>query len=314
MRISRSKANSLAGSTPLREQPTAFRLSPRARGILAASCTPAACPEMVGIKKQRIRFVGQRVAQSNAPRAELQSDDGQKLQVSPAGVEVFTAAGESRGVLPRVQRSSPTVGLAPPPTAIALFDSEPRLLEKAQVDRQLLGMGCHTAFNVGDFRLHLEFRTPYMPGARGQGRGNSGVYIQRRYEVQILDSFGLDGAANECGGLYRQTPPDVNLCLPPLSWQTYDIYFRAPRWDGEGERKTENARITVLHNGYPIHFDREIKTKTGAGKPETPELFPILFQDHRDPVRFRNIWIQFPPANGDPPGMLAPLDRGVFSL
>jgi hypothetical protein len=143
---------------------------------------------------------------------------------------------------------------------------------------------------VEDFRLHLEFRLPFMPYATGQGRGNSGVYIQRRYEVQILDSFGLEGVANECGGLYRQQPPDVNMCLPPLTWQTYDIWFTAARFDGEGN-KTANARITVLHNGVPIHNDYEVVAKTGAGRPEAPEPMPILLQDHGNPVRFQNVWI-----------------------
>src|SRR5262249_34742326 len=83
---------------------------------------------------------------------------------------------------------------------------------------------------AGPFRLHLEYRTPYMPTARDQARGNSGVYIQRRYEVQILDSFGLDGAFNEAGSLYRQTPPDLNMAFPPLTWQTYDIWFTPPQF------------------------------------------------------------------------------------
>jgi len=137
----------------------------------------------------------------------------------------------------------------------------------------------------------LEFRTPYMPQARGQGRGNSGVYIQQRYEVQILDSFGLDGVDNECGGLYKQTAPAVNMCLPPLAWQTYDIWFTAARFAADGKTKVANARITVLHNGVPIHANREITAKTGGGKVEGPEDFPINLQDHGNPVTYRNIWL-----------------------
>jgi hypothetical protein len=139
--------------------------------------------------------------------------------------------------------------------------------------------------------MHIEFRTPYMPLARGQGRGNSGVYIQERYEVQILDSFGLEGEANECGGLYKQRPPEVNMCLPPLSWQTYDIYFTSARWDQQGA-KIANARLTLLHNGVPVHNDYELTGKTGSGKTETPEPRPILLQNHGNPVHFRNIWFQ----------------------
>ena len=135
-----------------------------------------------------------------------------------------------------------------------------------------------------------------MPTARGQARGNSGVYIQRRYEVQILDSFGLEGVFNECGALYRQTPPDLNMCLPPLAWQTYDIWFTPPRFAADGKTKLANARITVLHNGVPVHWHREITAKTGGGQQEGPEPLPIQLQDHGNPVMFRNIWIV--PAKG----------------
>jgi hypothetical protein len=138
--------------------------------------------------------------------------------------------------------------------------------------------------------MHLEFRTPYMPQARGQGRGNSGVYIQGRYEVQVLDSFGLEGADNECGGLYKQRAPLVNMAFPPLAWQTYDIDFTAPRFDAAG-KKTHNARITVRHNGVVVHNDVEITAKTGGGAPEGREARPIKLQDHGNPVHYRNIWI-----------------------
>ena len=117
------------------------------------------------------------------------------------------------------------------------------------------------------------------------------MYIQQRYEVQILDSFGLTGEPNQCGGSYRQQSPDINMCYPPLAWQTYDIYFRAARWDGQGN-KIRNALITVVHNGQPIHGDYSIPTKTGAGKAEGPQAMPILLQDHGNPVHFRNVWIE----------------------
>ena len=87
---------------------------------------------------------------------------------------------------------------------------------------------------------------------RDQARGNSGIYIQRRYEVQILDSFGLPPVFNGCGALYRQQSPELNMSFPPLAWQTYDIYFTAARWDPDGN-KTSDAQITVMHNGVPIH-------------------------------------------------------------
>jgi hypothetical protein len=194
--------------------------------------------------------------------------------------------------LAKVDRASPTLGLVPPATAVRLFDgSDTGELSNLKIAADgLMEVGAITKRKFSDFRMHLEFRTPYMPAARGQGRGNSGVYIQQRYEVQILDSFGLAGEFNECGSLYRQTPPDVNMCLPPLAWQTYDIVFTAARFDPETKAKTSPARITVYHNGVAVHDDRAIASKTGAGQPEAATPNPILFQNHSDPVRFRNVW------------------------
>ena len=137
----------------------------------------------------------------------------------------------------------------------------------------------------GDFRLHLEFMIP--KGAKQQG--NSGVYLQRRYEVQILDGFGKRLAPGDCGGIYRRKAADANVCRRPGEWQSYDIWFRQPRW--KDSQKTANARITVIHNGVTIHDDVEIPGKTGAGKQEAPGGAPLLLQDHGARVRFRNVWI-----------------------
>lgn len=230
-------------------------------------------------------------------RLFLANEDGGFIVGNGVAVAV-DRAGRELGRLPRVTRSSPTMGLAPPTNATVLFAGGPTdNLEKSKLSPEgLLMPEVLTKMPVGAFHLHLEFRTPFMPTARGQSRGNSGVYIQRRYEVQILDSFGLDGVFNECGSLYRQTPPDQNMCLPPLTWQTYDIWFTPPRFiaDGQaadGPTKIANARITVLHNGVPIHWHREITGKTGGGRPEAPEPLPIQLQDHGNPVVFRNVWI-----------------------
>ncbi len=129
-----------------------------------------------------------------------------------------------------------------------------------------------------------------MPFARQQGRSNSGIYLQRSYEIQILDSFALEGLPNECGAIYRYRAPEINMCLPPLAWQTYDIDFKSARFD-VSVRKTEDAYVTVWHNGYAVQEMVPIARKTGHGKPESPELLPIEFQNHGDPVRFRNIWL-----------------------
>lgn len=218
--------------------------------------------------------------------------DGRMILVDGTTARVQDTGGTDQGILTRVVRESPTIGASAPPGAVVLFDgSPPEFMDNASVtDDGLLEVGTTTSMPVADFRLHLEFRVPYMPNSRGQGRGNSGVYIQRRYEIQVLDSFGLDSLFDGCGSLYRQQAADVNMSLPPLAWQTFDIWFRAARFDSDGN-KIANARITVLHNGVPIHSNREVVAKTGAGLPEGPEPLPILLQNHRDPVHFRNIWI-----------------------
>jgi hypothetical protein len=255
----------------------------RLEGVLLRGGLPGAGWD----RSTRIRLSGTR----RAAAARLEGEHYTALVTSDAAV--IASRGRQLARLPKIHRISVTQGAVPPCGAHVLFDgrSAESFEDGTMTEDGLLKVGGLTKIPVGDFRLHLEFRTPYMPYARSQGRGNSGVYIQQRYEVQILDSFGTDGVANECGGLYKQRPPAVNMCLPPLSWQTYDIYFTAARWDAR-RKKVGSARITVLHNGEPIHDNYEIATKTGAGKAEGPEKRPILLQNHGNPVHFRNIWLQ----------------------
>jgi hypothetical protein len=157
-------------------------------------------------------------------------------------------------------------------------------------DDGLLAAGATSKRKFAGCTLHLEFLLPFMPAARGQARANSGCYLQGRYEVQMLDSFGLAGENNECGGLYEIKSPDVNMCFPPLAWQTYDIDYRAARY--ENGRKVKNAVITVKHNGQVIHRDVELpKATRGAPVAEGTDPGPVYLQDHGNPVRYRNIWL-----------------------
>lgn len=225
-------------------------------------------------------------------------------------VMVFGVDQRPLGQLPKVQRISPTLGQYPPHGARVLFngtDASQFKNGRMTYDR-LLKEGSDFKDAYGDFSLHLEFKLPYMPTARGQGRSNSGVYLQSRYEVQILDSFGLEGVHNECGGVYKTKRPDVNMCFPPLTWQTYDIDFTAAKFDENGS-KTHNTRLTVWHNGVMIHNNIEVKAKTGGGSQEGPETLPTKLQDHGNPVRFRNIWLaehDKPIAIPSPPNFYQP--------
>lgn len=193
----------------------------------------------------------------------------------------------------------------PPDGAIVLFSGKTleawtKLDGKSEPEWKLLAGGIMQSAKgniisrekfAGSFRLHVEFRVPYMPNAKGQARGNSGVYVQGRYEVQILDSYGLDSKDNDCGAIYEVAAPKLNACKAPTIWQCYEIDFTAPLYvDG---KKAKNPRMTVHHNGSLIHDDVEIpvaNTRAGAGgDPSQPG--PVMLQDHGDPVQFRNIWL-----------------------
>jgi hypothetical protein len=148
--------------------------------------------------------------------------------------------------------------------------------------------GVQTKEGIGSCTLHVEFRTSFMPNERGQARSNSGVFLDGRYEVQILDSFGLDGENNECGGLYSITRPAENMCYPPLRWQTYDIDFIEPKF--RGNLKVRNAVISVWHNGVLIHDQAQLP-RTTVGSPEGATLGAVQLMNHGDPVRFKNVWM-----------------------
>jgi hypothetical protein len=238
-------------------------------------------------------------------RVSLSGSDRHYVVVANGAAQSVDDRGNVLGSIVKVHRISRTMGQAPPKDAIVLFDGRQtdRLANARVTADGLLKEGTVTKEAYPDYLLHAEFQLSYMPYAREQGRSNSGIYLQRRYEVQILDSFGLDGAFNECGAIYRFRKPDINMCLPPLNWQTYDIDFHSPRFDADG-KKFENGRLTVLQNGYPVQDNVELLNKTGHGEPETPKALPILLQQHGNPVRFRNMWLvvhsPLPPSGSAP--------------
>lgn len=150
----------------------------------------------------------------------------------------------------------------------------------------------YSKIKYGDAHIHVEWMEPYMPVDDRQARGNSGVYIHGCYELQVLDSYGFeDMHPSDCGGIYTLYPPRVNACKPPLEWQTYDIYFRAPRYDEEG-KLTEAARATILQNDQVIQNNIILYNSTPGGVNGITKEGPLMLQDHWCPVKFRNIWIE----------------------
>jgi hypothetical protein len=215
---------------------------------------------------------------ANGATFKIQTDDGKSLE------------------LKKTTRESDTLAAKPPAGAIVLFDgsnkdgwSGGRIDEKTHF-LNTDGADIKTKQNFNNYTAHVEFMLPFRPDARGQGRGNSGFYQVLMYEVQILDSFGLDGKDNECGGVYTKKAPKVNMCLPPLVWQTYDAEFTNAVT--EGGKVVKKARLTLKHNGVVVHDNIEINGKTGGSRndPEgTPG--PLLLQGHGNPLQYRNIWV-----------------------
>jgi len=143
-----------------------------------------------------------------------------------------------------------------------------------------------------DFQLHVEFWLPLMADAHGQARANSGVYMQGRYEIQVLDSYGLKSEMGDCGAIYDVSAPLVNASRPPKVWQTYDVVFHGPRFDEKGN-ETEPARMTVFQNGVLIQDNVAVPGPTTASVHGGERgSGPILLQDHGCRVRYRNVWIR----------------------
>jgi hypothetical protein len=232
-------------------------------------------------------------ADGELKNGEVRFETGNHAAVLKSGkITLLDTSGNEIGQLEKVVRKSPTLDAEPPAGAIVLFDgtSTDAFPGSKMTPDQLLIQGATSKQKFQGCTLHLEFRTPYQPQHDSQGRGNSGVYLQGRYEVQVLDSFGLEGKNNECGGIYGVRDPDFNMCYPPLTWQTYDIEYTPAKF--ENDKKVQNARITVKHNGVTVHENVELpQATTAAPVGEGAEPGPLYLQDHGNPVRYRNIWI-----------------------
>ncbi len=253
---------------------------------------------------------------------ELTLENGDWWITFTADGAAGTAPGRDNPVqfeLKKLEPESPTLGKAPPDGAVVLFDGKnldqwmhEKRGEELDPTWKILDAGSFEIVtgrgknakgggdlisrqSFGDCRLHLEFKLPYEPGKGGQGRGNSGVFIQGEYEVQILDSYGSAGMWDECGALYKVWPPKVNACAPPGVWQTYDVEFRTARFGDDG-KLTAPPVITVYQNGIPIHKNAELHeitqfTWAGRNREHQKDPGPIILQDHGHPVQFRNIWV-----------------------
>jgi hypothetical protein len=206
-------------------------------------------------------------------------------QIDGKSLTLCDAAGKVLAKLSRTERKSPTLGEKPPQGATFLFDgsSAEHFKDGVLTDMQTLEAGCTAKEKHPMKRLHLELRLSWRPAARGQGRSNSGVYITGVPEIQVLDSFGLEGKRNECGALYGRQEPAVNLCLPPLVWQTYDVEFTQPGSDAQG-KPSGPVLVTVRHNGVVVHDKYEVRGKLSDAR-------GIHLQRHGNRVQYRNIWI-----------------------
>ena len=281
--------------------PVAARVIALGNGMFDVVAYPGGLPGLGWTGTDRFTGTAARTGDAADAPVKIEGTDWtgspRKGEIRNGEIVVFHDDGSEWTRLPKKPRTSATLGQKPPEDAVVIFDgpgpvNEADTLVDAHVtDDGLLMQGVTTKETFGDAVWHIEFRLPYQPFDRGQNRGNSGAYVQGCYEVQMLDSFGLEGKDNECGGLYSIAAPRANAALPPLEWQTYDIDFTAPKFaDG---KKVANARMTVRHNGILVQDDVDVPMITPAGpQPEERPRGPLHLQEHGCQVRYRNIWVQ----------------------
>jgi len=246
----------------------------------------------------------------------------------------FTGRGLVKGKtasfeLEKVRRPSPRLGAEPPQGALVLFDGSGfdhwvgigKGKDVQEVTWQLVdgvmqpaptltdhafaaSIGTKETFQ--DYHLHIEFRLPLLPDVLGQSRGNSGIIFEDYtfHELQVLDSYGLPGYYDECGAIYKISAPHVNMCRPPLEWQSYDIVYRGPRYADDG-KLLQTATITVSHNGKLVQKDLPLPDSPAAERqrrenPDARKVGRIKLQNHGDPVQYRNIWLKELSAEEEP--------------
>lgn len=221
------------------------------------------------------------------------------FQGFPVKIEVPAKGDLPKVVFEKTFRTSPSLGEKAPEGALVVFDGSnvEKFKQGAKMEENRFGGNTLWAeatsqpFENKPYRLHLEFMLSYMPQSKGQARSNSGVYIYQSYECQVLDSFGLEGENNECGGFYTIAKPQLNMCFPPMVWQTYDFDITPPKF--EGDKKVANTRLSLKHNGVLIHDNIELPGATPGCLPEGPDPRGVYLQGHGNKVQYRNIWVQY---------------------
>jgi hypothetical protein len=256
-------------------------------------------------------FVGSiAVAKEPVIKKEIREINGKKVEyMFIDGIKVHETDPEKQPQPPAVEPKPYDVEAAKAPEgAIVLFDGTEDTLDNWDSKWKLVdgalesvrgGGYAKTKAQFASCKLHIEFATPAEPKGTGQGRGNSGVFLMGIYELQVLDSYENQTYPDgQCGALYGRKKPDVNASRKPGEWQSYDITFHRPLFDEEGN-VTRKARFHVVHNGHVIHENVELSGGTGWRGPHSISEYkkhadkgPLSMQDHGNPVRFRNIWLQ----------------------
>ena len=211
---------------------------------------------------------------------------------------------------PKVEKITPAPDNQPPSDATVLFGGEDLSAWEAAKDGgtpswtvedghftvKPKGGDIQTKEDFGDFQLHIEWRSPQEIVGEGQGRGNSGIFLQGLYELQVLDSYESETYVNgQAGSIYKQTPPMVNATLSPSEWETYDVIYTAPTFDEKNQAMLEPGYVTVLHNGVVVQNHTRLQGTTeyiGPPQWKAHGKGPIRLQDHDNPVSYRNIWIR----------------------